>query len=403
MLHDFPFDFTDVCEINYLPPVGRGKIEDVDCPFCGRKKKLNINNRPGKLVARCNKCGWFGGILKFHADLNGLSNLKDSIKDIEEKLSLDHKSDEYKKRSAFVREQAQKVKDEEVTLPLSERSRRYACMGRFLKLEEDHLKDLRKRGLSLAFIEARGYKTLPTDRDERYRLARRMQTAGYSCQFLPGFYQDDNGDYCLKKFTRGYLIPVRSLNGEIESYQIRKDNDKIKLVTHKDKNGKVILDSNGKPKLYQDNKFWSMSSPAEKNGGKMRGTCHYAGAYIWDDDRENLVPVIKKKSIKFTEGPLKADVYYFLTGEPMLGILGVDNAKQLKKALEELHEYYPDVDTVEDCLDMDYLENPNVERAIAKIKETVEAMGLHYVRKTWNPEYKGVDDFALAYRKGLLN
>lgn len=402
-MHDFPFDFTDVCEINYLPPVGRGKVVDADCPFCGRQKKLNINNRPGKLVARCNKCGWFGGILKFHADLNGISTLRDAKKDIEEKLSLDHTSDEYKKRSAFVRKEAEKVKEEEVTLPLSERSRRYNCMASFLKLEDDHYRDLRKRGLSPAFIEARGYKTLPVDREERYRLARQIQTAGYSCKNLPGFYQDENGDYCLKRLTRGYLIPVRSLNGEIEAYQIRKDNDKIKRVTHKDKSGNVILDSNGKPKLYLDNKFWSLSTPAEKNGGKMHGVCHYAGGYIWDEDREDLVPVIKKHSIKFTEGPLKADCYYALTGEPMLGILGVDNAKRLKAALTKVREIYPDIDTVEDCLDMDYLENKNVERAIGKIKATVESMGLKYIRRTWNPEFKGVDDFALACRMGTYH
>ena len=84
----------------------------------------------------------------------------------------------------------------------------------------------------------------------------------------------------------------------------------------------------------------------------------------------------------------------------MLGILGVDNAKQLKKTLEDLLKIYPDIDTVEDCLDMDYLENPNVERAIAKVKATIEDMGLKYVRRTWNSEYKGVDDFALAYQKG---
>lgn len=399
-MHDFPYDFTDICEINYLPSVRRGKIEDTDCPFCGRQKKLNINNRPGKLVARCNKCGWSGGILKFHADLNGISSFRDAKRDIEEKLSLDHSSEEYKVRSAFVKAAAEKAKAEEVTLPLSDRSRKYNRMGAFLKLDSDHMADLIKRGLSAPFIEARGYKTLPTDREERYRLARRMQTAGYSVKNLPGFYMDENGDYCLKKFVRGYLIPVRALNGEIEGYQIRKDNDKLKKVTHKAKNGQVIMDNNGKPKLFYDGKFYTLSSSKEKNGGQMHSVCHYAGGYIWDEDREDLIPVIKKHSIKFTEGPLKADCYYYLTGEPMLGILGVDNAKQLKKTLEDLLKIYPDIDTVEDCLDMDYLENPNVERAIAKVKATIEDMGLKYVRRTWNSEYKGVDDFALAYQKG---
>lgn len=400
-MHDFPFDFTDICEINYLRPVGRGKIENVDCPFCGAKGKLNINNRPGKLVARCNKCGWNGGMLKFHAELNGLANNKESKRDIEQKLSLDPSSQEYQERSAFVKSKAEEAKKKEVTLSLEERNRLYSHMGGLLHLDEDHLKDLKKRGLSDDFIEARGYKTLPTDWQSRYSLARRMLTDGYNVRNLPGFYMDNHGDFTLKKYIRGYLIPIRSLNGQIEGYQIRKDNDKIRYRTHKDKAGNVILDENGKPKMYPDMKFYTLSSPKEPEGGVMHSVCHYAGGYIWDEDRQDLVPIIKKNSIKFTEGPLKADIFYFLTGEPILGNLGVYNINQLKNMLLKLKEYYPNIDTVEDCYDMDYLENSNVDNAVSATKKMIEELGFKYVRRTWNPKWKGIDDFALAYKQGI--
>lgn len=402
-MHDFPFDFTDICEINYLRPVGRGKIENVDCPFCGAKGKLNINNKPGKLVARCNKCGWNGGMLKFHAELNGLSNNKEAKRDIEQKLSLDPSSREYQERSAFVKSKAEEAKDKEVTLSLEERNRLYSHMGGLLHLDEDHLKDLKKRGLSDDFIEARGYKTLPSDWQSRYSLARRMLTDGYNVRNLPGFYMDNHGDFTLKKFIRGYLIPIRSLNGQIEGYQIRKDNDKIRYRTHKDKAGNVILGENGKPKMYPDMKFYTLSSPKEPEGGVMHSVCHYAGGYIWDEDRQDLVPIIKKNSIKFTEGPLKADIFYFLTGEPILGNLGVNNINQLKNMLLKLKEYYPNIDTVEDCYDMDYLENSNVDNAVAATKKMIEELGFKYVRRTWNPKWKGIDDFALAYKKGIYS
>lgn len=400
-MHDFPFDFTDICEINYLRPVSRGKIENTDCPFCGAKGKLNINNKPGKLVARCNKCGWNGGMLKFHAELNGLANNKESKRDIEQKLSLDPSSREYQERSAFVKSKAEEAKEKEVTLSLEERNRLYSHMGGLLHLDEDHLKDLKKRGLSDAFIEARGYKTLPTDWESRYSLARRMLTDGYNVRNLPGFYMDNHGDFTLKKFIRGYLIPIRSLNGQIEGYQIRKDNDKIRYRTHKDKAGNVILDENGKPKMYPDMKFYTLSSPKEPEGGVMHSVCHYAGGYIWDEDRQDLVPIIKKNSIKFTEGPLKADIFYFLTGEPILGNLGVNNINQLKNMFLKLKEYYPNIDTVEDCYDMDYLENSNVDNAVAATKKMIEELGFKYVRRTWNPKWKGIDDFALAYKQGI--
>lgn len=402
-MHDFPFDFTDICEINYLRPVSRGKIENTDCPFCGAKGKLNINNKPGKLVARCNKCLWNGGMLKFHAELNGLANNKESKRDIEQKLSLDPSSREYQERSAFVKSKAEEAKEKEVTLSLEERNRLYSHMGGLLHLDEDHLKDLKKRGLSDAFIEARGYKTLPTDWESRYSLARRMLTDGYNVRNLPGFYMDNHGDFTLKKFIRGYLIPIRSLNGRIEGYQIRKDNDKIRYRTHKDKAGNVILDDNGKPKMYPDMKFYTLSSPKEPEGGVMHSVCHYAGGYIWDEDRQDLVPIIKKNSIKFTEGPLKADIYYFLTGEPILGNLGVNNINQLKIMLLKIKEYYPNIDTVEDCYDMDYIENSNVDNAVTATKKMIEELGFKYVRRTWNPKWKGIDDFGLAYKKGIYS
>lgn len=402
-MHDFPFDFTDICEINYLRPVSRGKIENVDCPFCGAKGKFNINNKPGKLVARCNKCGWNGGMLKFHAELNGLSNNKEAKRDIEQKLSLDPSSREYQERSAFVKSKAEEAKEKEVTLSHEERNRLYSHMGGLLHLEEDHLKDLKKRGLSDDFIEARGYKTLPTDWQSRYSLARRMLTDGYNVRNLPGFYMDNHGDFTLKKFIRGYLIPIRSLNGQIEGYQIRKDNDKIRYHTHKDKAGNVILDENGKPKMYPDMKFYTLSSPKEPEGGVMHSVCHYAGGYIWDEDRQDLVPIIKKNSIKYTEGPLKADIFYFLTGEPILGNLGVNNIERFKERLLELKVLYPNIDTVEDCYDMDYLENSNVDKAVTATKKMIEDLGFKYVRRTWNPKWKGIDDFALAYKQGVFD
>ena len=134
----------------------------------------------------------------------------------------------------------------------------------------------------------------------------------------------------------------------------------------------------------------------------MHSVCHYAGGYIWDEEKEDLVPLIKKNSIKFTEGPLKADIYYYLTGEPMLGNLGVGNIKQLKEAILKVKFYYPSIDTVEDCYDMDYLDNENVAKAVETTKKMIEdELGLKYVRRTWNPEWKGIDDFALAYKKGI--
>lgn len=404
-MHDFPYDFTDICKINFLDEPKRGKSSDIDCPFCKSKKKLNINNAPNKKVARCNKCGWSGGMLAFHRDLNGLLNNKDAKQDIEQKLGIVPNTVQYKQRSRVVREAAKKASETEITLPIEERNKRYNHMSSLLSLAEDHKENLIKRGLKEGFIEARGYKTLPVNEDSLIRLPRRMMADGYSVKNLPGFYLDeaDNNTYKLRKFARGILIPVRNLNGYVEGFQIRKDDDKVPRKIHKDDyTGEVIKDENGRPIYFPYNKFNSLSTPSEdfKDGGKMHSVCHYAGAYIFDEDRKKLVPVIEKNSIKFTEGPLKADVFYALTGEPMLGILGVNNSKQLKAMLEQLLSYYPNIDTVECCLDMDYLSNKKVANALKKLEEMVKELGLKYIHRTWNPDYKGVDDFALAVKNG---
>ena len=100
------------------------------------------------------------------------------------------------------------------------------------------------------------------------------------------------------------------------------------------------------------------------------------------------------------QGPLKADITHELTGQPLVAVLGVNNVGSLERALRDIINSGIDIDTIYDCMDMDYLDKDNVKRAVEKLKRMVEALGLKYVRKTWNPEYKGIDDFALAYKKG---
>lgn len=402
-MHDFPFDITDVCRINFLEIPKSGKVSDITCPFCGSKKKFNVNAAPNKNIARCNKCGWGGGMLKLHAKLNNM-NTKEAKKDIEEKLNLVPSSEDYKKRSEQIKKIAEASAKEEVIMPISQRSSKYNHMISLLHLAEDHKENLELRGLKPSFIEARGYKSLPVEADSLTRLARKMQSDGYSVKNLPGFYLNDNNEYQLRRFTRGTLIPIRNLNGYIEGFQVRKDNDKIKYKTHKDHfTGEIILGKDGKPEKFATNKFNTISTPPEefKDGGKMHSVCHYAGSWNWNEEIGELVPVIKKNSIKFTEGPLKADIFYALTGEPMLAILGVNNVKQLKVMLEQLLKYYPNIDTVENCLDMDYMTNIYVQKAVTNCKEMIEALGLKYIRREWNPEYKGIDDFALAVKKGI--
>ncbi len=405
-MKDFDFDFVELFDILGInESIRRGEKKDFRCFFCGGKKKLNIDNRPSMLLYRCNKCGRGGGMLDFFMEFHPeLQNRKESYREIRKALYGDNKSFASKARSIRVKEIEAAKKNEvaDVILPLVERDVRYNNMAKHLSLSEDHYKDLRKRGLSQSFIEAHGYRTFPTEEDARFRVATKMQQDGYSPKNLPGFYKDAKSNrYCLFKNTRGIMIPVVSLTGQKQGYQVRKDNDKI---TYKQKkvNGKKVFDGNGKPVMVPDQKFFTLSTGDYPDGGKMKSWCHFAGSFIFDEQREHLVPVVKKNSIKFTEGPLKADIYYALTNEPIIGVMGVNNANQLKETLKELLSYYPNITTVEDCFDMDYLTNEHVRKAIEQVKKIVKELGLEYKRVTWDEAYKGIDDFALAWRLGLI-
>ena len=403
--------YTEVFELCGLPYIAPGAVIQMKCPFCNsRRKTLQVKNVSDKTVHRCPRCNNAGNPLTFYRDYGEFSDNKEAYKDAMTRLGYFNKENGEQKRKLMEQKMKEAPKPApEIILPLEKRDIAYKVMLNLLSLAPDHEAELLRRGLDKSFIEARGYKSLPVTEESRYRLPIAMGKRGYSVKNLAGFYTDKDGKSCLQKYTRGILIPVRTVSGHTGSlnmidigFQIRKDNDK--MTYHPKKvNGKVVLDENGKPIMKPDNgKFTCLSTPDLKDGGKMRGFCHFAGSYIWDEGREKLSPVIKGNRIKFTEGPLKADIFYALTNEPIIGIQGVNGSKPLKEMLLELKAIYPNLTTVEDCLDMDYLENPHVADAMEEIKKMIESCGFIYKRKNWDPKYKGVDDFALAYKEGKL-
>ena len=70
-MSNFDFDFSDLFYILGLSEnVPRGQKKDINCFFCGGKKKLNIDNRSSKLLYRCNKCDRGGGMLDFYMEFH---------------------------------------------------------------------------------------------------------------------------------------------------------------------------------------------------------------------------------------------------------------------------------------------------------------------------------------------
>jgi len=274
------------------------------------------------------------------------------------------KTIEFKKAKVNIRREAK-------TLPLSERNRRYNEMLNELHLEGEHFKALRNRGLSENFIKQRKYKSIAVSAEDRKKVA---DALGADAKELPGFCLTNEG-YIQRWLGQGTLLPVRSLNGQIQGFQVRLDNP--------DKAGR---------------KYIAFSSRNQREGGRMESYTHIACDFIFNDQRK-VVPKINpnKTSIKLTEGCLKADVYYCLTGEPMLAVLGVNALGHLKQTLLELRRIYPQITTVEDCFDMDFETNEEVQKACERLKDMLEEIGFFYVRKRWDKRFKGIDDFAYYY------
>ena len=113
-------------------------------------------------------------------------------------------------------------------------------------------------------------------------------------------------------------------------------------------------------------------------------------------DYLTLLPKHKENSSKRalpTEGPLKGDVASFLAGDALFVCIGGVNALGgLKDTLRSLG-----IREVVEAMDMDQNTNKQVRQAIRAMRREVESIpGIRYTKYTWNPAYKGVDDYFLS-------
>ena len=56
-----------------------------------------------------------------------------------------------------------------------------------------------------------------------------------------------------------------------------------------------------------------------------------------------------------------------------------------------------------EAMDMDQMTNENVRRAVLEMRREVQTIpGIRYYKYTWNPAYKGVDDYLLSRRAATM-
>ena len=386
---EFPFGIEFVIQQD-MPAMGKYKSvrpsqADYDCPFCNHKKKFHVDYSKG--VYRCNACGEAGGLLKLHQTLRGLPDTKAAYADLVK--TWNGLSDEERKSIPAVKYMRQEEPIQATIIDV--RDAVYRNLLNYLSLSEEHHADLIRRGLTEEQIVAGGYKSLPVlgfctlaelslwksvnipDYQEAMKYWHEMFENNGS--MIPGYFTAFE-DIRIVRRKNGYFVPVRDILGRISGMQIRYD--------------ALPEDASQKQKDAYHKYSWFSSSEKE-TGCTVTGIeqIHHAGF----PDNKGEMP----HTVYLTEGALKADVAAALSRKPFIALVGVNNTSQLAKELQYLKS--AGTNMIKVAVDMDYREKPTVSRALQNIMNIISEAGIQSTMLTWDPEYKGIDDFLLEDRK----
>ena len=352
---------TDIIPLIGIPDPPNGRpVYNISCPCCDdnpRKKHLNINLN--KDVFCCPRCHFSGGVFDLYSHYSGVDR-KHAREVLMEKLGLKDSGPSYEgSNQKQERRTITKPILQEIELPLTDidaRHETYAALLGKLSLASDHRENLLSRGLTDEQIRTFGYKTMPVVGFSA--LAKQLQSEGYYLGGVPGFYHTKDGAWTFVQERRGILIPARDQDGKIQGLQIRLD--KIKK-----------------------GKFRWISSIGKQDGCKAEGWTHMIGN--------------PKPTVLLTEGPLKADVIHYITGQTVIAVPGVNSLKHLKETLEYLQSQ--GTTKVMTCFDMDYLKNPHVRDGYYNLANILAEVGIEYGTYLWDPQFKGLDDYVWHCRK----
>lgn len=283
----FDYGILDVVQVLHLRK-RRGNY--YDCPFCGETHgKLNINVE--KNVFRCNRCDASGGMLKLYADLHNVT-LSEANQQIREALG----KGEY--RTDYIK--ATPVQEEKATAelaPIEEIHRTYQRMLSMLTLNRKHQEDLQRRGLKPEQIEAQRYRSVPLFGMKK--LVKRLAEEGYMVKGVPGFYRDTDGNWTInfKAENSGILIPIVSLDGFIQGFQIRVDH------------------------VTDTKKYIWLSSVNYDQGVSSGSPVHVIGD-------------LAAERVYLTEGALKGTIAHYLSGATFVCVAGVNQYRNLKPSCD---------------------------------------------------------------------
>lgn len=375
-------DVLNLLGVKYNPSK---EEQTIACPFCGGNR-FGMNIKKG--TGHCFKCNNTADSASYYAAHTGMS-LNDARDDIKRRLNIPDENGKIPERIVY------KEQPQEEVAPIEVRDNTYREFLNELTLSQKNYDHLLARGFSADDIAAKGYKTFPSADDVSFEdLCRRLITKGCKLQGVPGFYKNYKDEWTFPRYTQGILIPQININNQIEGFQIRKDDDLRREV-----DGEL-----------EEKCVW-FSSKGKKNGAKAHTSVHIVTDFKYSNELKKYEPIIHGSVVTLTEGGMKADLCScLLEGKvSFIAIQGVHALNPLRQTLTELKEY--GLKTVNLAFDMDYLTNPNVEKAMQNVTALVKELGLNLTNMMdWEYEktdrngnkfyLKGLDDFlAYEYKK----
>ncbi|MCI8521269.1 MAG: DUF3854 domain-containing protein [Clostridia bacterium] len=310
------------------------------CPFCG-DKHYHLYLNTVKNQWNCFRCGARGNDVSLYARVNCMTNRE--------------AANELSRCLGNTEPRIIKPVNSTPMKPLIERHNVYYDLLRMLCLSGMHYQDLTDRGLSFGNIRQFMYKSIPENEYERREVIKKL-SAKYDLSGIPGFYRKFGEWKMYSPNCGGYYIPVCDKDGYIQGMQIRLDN--------------------------ADKRFRWFSTNEYPEGTGVSSWVHVVGD-------------ISSDTAYLTEGALKADVASTLSGGKLfMAVPGVNAINCLIDALSQLN-----IKKVYEVFDMDKQVNIHVRNALIKIKSILTERGIEVQTCTWNPWYKGIDDYCLYKKK----
>jgi len=364
----FPFTIMDVAELLRLHIRRRSPgYAYTDCPLCGdRRGKMCLNLTKDVWYSNC--CGDHGGMLALYARVQRTSN-SEAYREICDELLTGGFAPAYEvQRKESARKEAAQQSEQASAQTIHQT---YSALLSMLTLTPAHLNHLRtKRGLTDEQIKQFGFKSTPPAYLCRAITAKLIK-AGHTVEGVPGFFVDDAGKWTVRYFQRtaGIIVPYFGVDGLIQGLQTRLD---------------VPIKGKDDPPDKQGTKYLWLASADKPKGVSSGSPVHFVG-----DPNARVVYV--------TEGALKANIAHVLMGRTFVATGGAGCTSQLGELFAFLSRN--GTEEIIEAQDMDKYSNQGVGAGASKVYLLAKEHGMACRRLTWNPNYKGIDDWQLALRQ----